>query len=119
MCHLILMLPVVALPVFWFLPLSIAAPIYGVASAVAGGVYYMAWNTGRRPVVIGREHLVGLKARVLSTEPTLRVELEGETWRARSTETLSVGDTVYVEKVENLTLKVSHANSRFNGAQAL
>lgn len=111
MCHLILMLPVVALPVFWLLPLTVAAPVYGTASALAGVVYYFAWETGRRPVAIGRERLVGMTARVLETEPSLRVELDGETWRALSPETLAAGDVVHIHAVRDLTLHVRHAAS--------
>jgi len=109
MCHLILMLPVVALPVFWLLPLTIAAPVYGAASTLAGVVYYFTWETGRRPVVIGRERLVGMQARVLGTEPVLRVELDGEPWRAKSADTLAAGDVVRVDAVRDLTLRVSRA----------
>lgn len=109
MCHLILMLPVAALPVFWLLPMGIAAPVYGAASVLAGVVYYFAWETGRRPVAIGRERLVGMTARVLATEPALRVELDGETWRGRSPDTLTAGDVVRVDKVHDLTLHVSRA----------
>lgn len=109
MCHLILMLPVVALPVFWFLPLAVAAPVYGAASTLAAVVYYFTWETGRRPVSIGRERLVGMTARVLETEPALRVELDGETWRARSSETLAAGDVVHIDAVRDLTLHVRRA----------
>ncbi len=31
MCHLLLLLPVVALAVFWLLPLSVAFPVYALA----------------------------------------------------------------------------------------
>lgn len=108
MCHLILMLPVVALPVFWLLPMGIAAPVYGAASGLAGVVYYFTWETGRRPVAIGRERLVDMTARVLETEPALRVELDGETWRARSPDTLAAGDVVRIDAVRDLTLHVRH-----------
>lgn len=111
MCHLILMLPVVALPVFWLLPMGIAAPVYGAASALAGVVYYFTWETGRRPVSIGRERLVGMTARVLETEPALRVELDGEAWRARSADALAAGDFVRVDAVRDLTLHVSPATA--------
>lgn len=111
MCHLILMLPVAALPVFWLLPLTIAAPVYGAASGLAAVVYYFTWETGRRPVSVGRERLVGMTARVLETRPALRVELDGETWRARSPEMLAAGDVVHIDAVRDLTLHVSFATA--------
>ncbi len=49
MCHLVLLLPVIALPLFWLLPLSVAGPLYGAAAALAGVVYYYAWDTGAVP----------------------------------------------------------------------
>lgn len=109
MCHLVLMLPVVALPVFWFLPLAVAAPVYGAASALAGVVYYFTWKTGRRPVAIGRERLVGMTVRVLETEPALRVEMGGEAWRARSPDALAKYDPVRVDGIDGLTLRVRSA----------
>lgn len=115
MCHLILMLPVAALPVFWFLPLAVAAPVYGAASALAGVVYYFTWKTGRRPVVIGRERLLGMTARVLATEPTLRVQLEGESWKARSPDALAKGDPVRVDRIDGLTLRVRNAKPDSTG----
>lgn len=100
------MLPVVALPAFWFLPLTVAVPVYGTASALAGVVYYFAWKTGRRPVAIGRERLIGMTAQVLETDPAVRVELEGEAWRATSPDALAKGDPVRVEGIDGLTLRM-------------
>lgn len=105
MCHLILMLPV-----FWLLPLTLAGPVYGAASAFAGVVYYYTWETGRRPVVIGRERLGGATGKVLETVGALRIRVDGEIWRARSTSELTVGDTVLVDELNNgLILGVSKA----------
>ena len=39
MCHLVLALPLLALPVFWLLPLGAAILLYGATLAVAAGVY--------------------------------------------------------------------------------
>lgn len=111
MCHLILLLPVVALPVFWLLPLGLAAPVYGTAVGLAGIVYYYAWDTGRRPARIGRERLQGAEGEVLTTRPLLRVRVHSEIWQARSDDNLSPGDTVQVDRLEGLTLFVSKADA--------
>lgn len=110
MCHLILMLPVLALPLFWFLPLTIAGPLYGAASTAAGLVYYYAWETGRRPVRIGRERLWDSKGRVVAAEPVLRVKIDGEIWQARSSDSVAAGDEVRVEGSKGLTLRVGKTN---------
>jgi len=109
MCHLVLLLPVIALPLFWLLPLSVAGPLYGAAAALAGVVYYYAWDTGRRPVRIGRECMQGALGEVLTTKPSLRVRVYGEIWQARCADDLSPGDTVRVEDLDHLTLQVSKA----------
>jgi len=106
-CHLILMLPVAALPLFWFLPWTIAGPLYGAASAAAGVVYYYAWKTGHRPVEIGRERLRGAEGEVLVPDPVLRVKVDGDSWQARSKDHLTTGDLVCVDRVDGLTLRVS------------
>lgn len=107
MCHLILLLPVLALPLFWVLPLGIAAPLYGLCVAVAVTVYYYAWETGHRPVRIGQERLVDAEGRVLDIAPVLRVEVDGAAWLGRSKDELTVGEAVHVNGREGLTLLVS------------
>lgn len=107
MCHLILLLPVIALPLFWVFPLSLAAPLYGAASALAGVVYYYAWETGHRPVRIGRERLRGAEGIVLATEPSLRVRVDGDIWQARTHDRLSAGEAVDVAGCDGLVLDVS------------
>lgn len=107
MCHLILMLPVAALPLFWFLPLTIAGPLYGAAATMAGVVYCYAWETGRRPVKIGRKRLCDTKGLVVAAQPVLRVKVDGEIWRARTPEALVPGDEVRVADLKGLILRVA------------
>ena len=47
MCHLILVMPVVALPVLWLLPPSEGLPLYLVVLVVAGAVYWLAFKAMR------------------------------------------------------------------------
>ena len=107
MCHLLLVLPVIALPVFWVWPLSIALPVYALALAVALAVYALAVMTMRRPVITGSEGLLGESARVLQLEGrTATLFLHGELWTAQvEGEALSVGDTAVVVGIEGLRLK--------------
>ena len=53
MCHVLLFLPVVALPVFWLLPLSIELPAYALALGIALWIYALAIKTARLPVMTG------------------------------------------------------------------
>jgi len=50
MCHLILLLPVIALPIFWLLPASQSVPAYAVVVAVSGWVYWYAIKAMRLPL---------------------------------------------------------------------
>lgn len=47
MCHLILLLPLLALPVFWLIPQSAAIPVYIAVLIVSGGAYYLAFRSVR------------------------------------------------------------------------
>ena len=49
MCHLILLLPLLALPLFWLTPLSIALPAYVAVLALSGGIYLLAVRAMHRP----------------------------------------------------------------------
>lgn len=107
MCHLILLLPVVALPLFWMLPLTIAGPVYIACVAVATIVYYYAWETGHRPVRIGQERLLHSQGTVVAIAPALRIKVNSDVWLARSEDTLAVGEAVHVDGRNGLTLLVS------------
>jgi len=41
MCHLVLLLPLFGLTVFWLWPPAVAIPVYLVVLAVSAGVYYL------------------------------------------------------------------------------
>lgn len=63
----------------------------------------------RRPVVSGREELVGATGRVLSDfEGEGWAHLHGETWRVRSARPMKKGEQVKVVGIEGLTLDVVH-----------
>lgn len=55
MCHLILLLPLIALPVFWVWPLSWAVPAYALALLISGSIYCCAMAAMHRDVSAGRE----------------------------------------------------------------
>ena len=68
MCHLLLFLPVIALPVLWLLPLSVALPIYGLAVALVLWIYVLAVRTARRPAMTGAEGMIGEHGRVVELD---------------------------------------------------
>ena len=108
MCHLILLMPVIALPVFWVFPLLIAGPVYAFVLVLSLAFYILILRTMRKPVETGREgimHASGVVDRVAGD--TLSVRINGEHWKARcACEQLAPGDPVEVVSIEGLTLGV-------------
>jgi len=108
MCHLLLALPFLALPVFWLLPLSSALSVYGVVTAVSLLIYWYALQAMKRPVVTGMEGMIGEAGMVVEAGgPELLVQIRNELWHAASDGApLRNGDWVEVVGTEHRTLKV-------------
>jgi len=106
MCHLILLLPLLTLPLFWVVPLSVAVPAYGAVLIVSGGVYYLAVRAMRRPVQTGREALLNSKGVIVGMDGRISVRCHGELWTAECAEEVEAGDIVEIIGVEGLKLRV-------------
>lgn len=106
MCHLLLLLPVLALPVFWIWPPQISLPAYGIAAAASLGVYVLVYRAWKAPLAHGLQLLLGATGRVVSVEgrrATLRVR--GELWVADVRGLpLVAGDEAEVVAVDGLRL---------------
>jgi membrane-bound serine protease (ClpP class) len=60
-----------------------------------------------RPIVTGQEELLGLPGTVISIDAkTAYAHVRGENWRVMSDTPLSLGQTIRVQAVNGLTLKV-------------
>ncbi|MFQ6006425.1 MAG: NfeD family protein [Woeseia sp.] len=108
MCHLILLLPVIALPVFWLLPISASIPIYATVFVISAWIYWYVVRVMRRPVVTGAEELqhgVG-KVASIDDDGVIRIRVDGELWRAKAAAPLKVGDKLRVVRLEGLVLHV-------------
>lgn len=67
-----------------------------------------ALKSRRRPVVSGREDMLGAPGIVFAVDPsTTWAEVHGERWRVRSSAPLVIGDRVRVAGVDGLTLDVT------------
>lgn len=111
MCHIILLLPLLALPILWLFPLAISVPVYSVVLALSAVVYMLAMRAMRLPIAIGPETLVHQVGEVLSREiGYYRIPLQDEVWNARSDEPIKPGDRIEVLSVDGATLMVKHAN---------
>lgn len=109
MCHLILLMPIVALPVFWLFPLSMAGPLYALVFALSVLLYVAIFRIMRKPPETGMEgmiHASGVVERIAGENLTVRIH--GEHWMAHhGVEQLAPGDRVEVVGIDGLTLRVA------------
>jgi membrane protein implicated in regulation of membrane protease activity len=114
-CHVLLFgLPVLALPLFWIFPLPLALALYLPLSAVSVGLGVVVTRTLRLPVSTGVEALRGRSGRVVTVDRwsvLVKLDGEGELWRAICSEPLAVKQAVDVLDVEGLTLIVGATQS--------
>ena len=113
MCHILFLLPFVALLLFFLLPsvqaTFISVPLFLVFMWLA----WVTWKDMRRPVATGIEGLMGGKAQVVSrTKDGAKVLLRGELWDTMCSDELSVGETVQVTGLEGMKLVVARRSSR-------
>ncbi len=107
MCHLLLIMPVVSLVLFWILPFEQALTIYLLILATCAVLYWLIWKALRRPVATGIEGMIGGVGEVLqSGEKSAKIFYKGEIWNAESAERLCAGDSVEIARLERMTLIV-------------
>ena len=115
MCHLPLFMPVIALPVLWLLPLSLAVPLYAVIVLISGSLYWLVVKSMRKRPLTGVESLIGSEAEVVSGMPEgpgaqYLVRSQGELWTARSADALQPGETVCIAGMRGIILVVERRN---------
>lgn len=111
MCHLILLMPVLAIPLFWLMPVSTAVPVYSAILILSGWVYLLAIRAMRCSVKTGSEEILQSVGEVIEVENhTARVRVHSEIWKAESSDELHKGDLVKVISIKGLTLKVKQIN---------
>ncbi|MFQ6671773.1 MAG: NfeD family protein [Candidatus Tectimicrobiota bacterium] len=116
MCHLILMLPLLGLGLFYILPLAWALPLYGAVLLVSAILYGLIFQAYRRPVACGWEAMVGKEAEAAeSFQDRGRVRYHNVLWKARSPEPLATGERATIVGVQGMTLLVQRAGSGVAG----
>ncbi len=108
---LLMLIPIAAIPVFFFLPLDVSIPIYLFCLLLSGSMFWFMRGSMRQPAVTGAEGLIGKDAEVVpSVNPSDRasymVRVEGELWSAHSRDTLKAGETVVIIGFEKNRLTV-------------
>jgi membrane protein implicated in regulation of membrane protease activity len=108
----VMLLPVLAIPAFWFLPLSEAVPIYVVCCLLSGLMFWLMRGNMRRSAKVGSQSLVGKEAKVISYSgpdkiAPYQVRIEGEIWGAGSRDSLERGETAVILAVEGNKLMIA------------
>jgi membrane-bound serine protease (ClpP class) len=97
------------------LPLVLGLAAASAAIVMLGG--RQALKTYRRPIVSGREALVGLSGEVLEVaKGEVWAQVLGERWRVASSESLATGQRIRVVGVRGLTLDVQAESSSQGGS---
>jgi len=106
MCHLVLLMPFLALPVFWLLPLYLAVPAYLVVLVLSAGVYWLAIRAMHMPLACGAPATLHQKGRVIEMDGRPRLELGSEIWDVESDFPLKAGQAVEAVARDGLKLRV-------------
>lgn len=108
-CHLLLLLPVVGLGLFFVLPWPAALGVNAVLAATALGIAIPAMRALRQPIVTGREALVGQVAVAVSDiEGEGLVRYGGELWTATANGIrILKGTRVRIRAVEGVKLTIA------------
>ena len=117
MCHLALFLPVFALPLFWLLPLPLAASFYALVALASLALYVAAVKAMRWPRLNGSECLVGKSGRIVQRgERGATVRVGGELWLADiEGRAMAPGDEVLIVGIDGLKLTVRGLQARGPG----
>ena len=83
MCHLIFLLPIFGLPVFWFFPFKTALILYLAICAISLFLYYKIFQTMHAKVRNGLEAMLGKTGVVLlNIDPEGKTKYATEIWNA-------------------------------------
>jgi membrane protein implicated in regulation of membrane protease activity len=118
MHNLLLVLPLLGLVLFIYLPWLAALPLYIAVLVGSLVIYGKIIKAQRRRPTTGKRAMMGGKAIVIGVhENDIEVDYQGEIWRAISAQPLSQGQQVIVEGVDGLILKVVPAKLEHDGTQ--
>jgi membrane protein implicated in regulation of membrane protease activity len=122
MCHVLLLMPVIALPVFWLTPLSFAIPFYLIIMVISILLYRAIAKSMRQPLETGALRLIGSEADVVSRlspghSAQYVVRSGGEMWTARCADVLQPRETVSIAAIRGIGLVVERRNNGSNTEQ--
>ncbi len=110
MCHLLLVLPIISLGLFLFIPFEQALFLYILILLLCSILYWLIWKAIRTPVTTGIEGMIGGTAQVIQNgRGTTKVFFRGEIWDAICRDALAPGAPVEItgwDRLERMKLIV-------------
>ncbi len=113
MCHLILLMPLFGIPLFWLLPLGYALPTNIALWLISAFLYRLIHRAMMKPIQDGFQSLIGTEAEVVSKRALthsarylVRAKDEGELWSAYSVDALEIGEQVNIVAVRGIGVVV-------------
>lgn len=107
MCHILLLLPILALPLFWLLPWGEASMLYAAVCVLSAAFYGLIWRTLHRPATTGIEGMIGGVGTVFQCgDGKTKVSYRGEIWDAVCNEAMSLGERVEIVGFDRMKLIV-------------
>lgn len=106
-CHLVFLMPVLGLVLFWIFPWPLASVLYLVLLGVSWLLYVASYRALRLPVTTGLEGMMGARGRVVGdirSRGTVRIF--NELWTAEADESIRADTPVRVIEVKGLVLRV-------------
>lgn len=102
---ILMALPLIALSVFWLLPLAQAVPIYLVCVSLSVWMFWIMRRNKKYRVVTGKEGLIGREAEITSTsaigkETAYTLRVEGELWTAYSHDPMKISEKAIITASE-------------------
>jgi membrane protein implicated in regulation of membrane protease activity len=109
---LFMILPIIAIPAFWLLPLGRAIILYVVSILLSAPMYWILPLNHKMPVATGSEALMNLDAEVISRSAfglgtIYFVRVRGELWTASCDTSVEIGEMAKIVAVggNKLTIK--------------
>jgi membrane-bound serine protease (ClpP class) len=118
MHHSLILVLLLALLLFVFLPWQFALPLYVPILSIIVYSYWKIRQAQRQRPVVGEQSMIGDRALVVSSSrEQIEVHYRGETWRAVSSQPVHRGQRVIIEGVEGLTLRVAPLDEKADSAR--
>lgn len=115
MCHLLLFMPILSIPIFWIAPLNVAIPIYLVIVLISIALYWLVIQSQRKIPITGIESLLGEEAEVVSKISPghlarYLVKSQGELWSTYCSDALNHGEKVRIAELKGISFLVERNN---------